>query len=90
MKNPIEEDCVHVRAPPQVTRRPLHDEHRSALPLDAVLNGELAPLECKHRIGELPHDCAENRTVEPEPTAPRERNRQHPLQRRDKPASRKE
>ena len=33
----VEKDRVHVRMEPEIRRRPLHDEHRSALAQDSVL-----------------------------------------------------
>ncbi|MDB4935074.1 MAG: hypothetical protein JWP87_2046, partial [Labilithrix sp.] len=44
--------------------------------------GEPPPVEREHRIGELPHDRAEERPVEPEATSARERHRQNPLAQR--------
>lgn len=79
MEDAVEEDRVHMRVETQVARRPLHDEHRAALPHDAVLLAEPPPVEREHGVGELPHHHAEQRSVESEPTSPRERHRQHPL-----------
>jgi hypothetical protein len=44
---------MNVRIEPEVARRTLHDE-----PDDAVLRGERASVESKHRIGDLPDDRA--------------------------------
>jgi hypothetical protein len=64
MKDAVKEDCVHVRVDalrdprrgePQITRRPLHHQHRAALPDDAVILGQPAAVERKHRVRELPH-----------------------------------
>lgn len=59
MKDAVEEDRVHVRVEPQITRRTLHHEHRPALPDDAVFLGETSLVERKHGVREFAHHRAE-------------------------------
>jgi hypothetical protein len=49
----VEKYCMHVRIEAQVRRGPLHDEHGSALPPNAVLLVEAPPVEGKHGLGLL-------------------------------------
>jgi len=64
------------------TASPTTSAERPAPPrsaADAILVEHASPVECKHRICKLPHESAEQRSVEREPLSPREWERRYPL-----------
>ena len=76
----VEKHSVNVRIQLQIGRRPLHRHHRSTSPRGlACIVGARASVEGKYRFHKEACQCRQQRAVIPQPFAPRERERQHPL-----------